>query len=79
MIGKQLVVVVKLNDDKSSSKVTEFMTIEKELDVPEEVKLAETKLVAKPKISKIAEANAATEKEEVKDDSQEDEKSDLPF
>lgn len=76
MIGKQIKVVVKLNADETSNKVTDFMAIDEELEVPEEVKIAPTKLVAKPKISKIADANAATEE---KSEEKKDEDSTLPF
>lgn len=49
LIGAQLRITVKLNDDKTGNKVTEFMSIKKELPVPEDVKLeGEFKLKAEP-------------------------------
>lgn len=80
MIGKQLKVVVKLNEEETSSKVSDFMVIKKELDVPEEVKIAETSLLSRPKISKIADANESVEAKEVDaKDASAVEGSDLPF
>lgn len=50
LIGKQLRVSVKLNEEGSANKITEFMAIKKELDVPETVKIASVakKVLAKP-------------------------------
>lgn len=36
LIGKQLMIVVKQNADKTGNKVTDFMVIKKELDVPKD-------------------------------------------
>jgi hypothetical protein len=50
LIGKQLRVSVKFNAEKTGNKVTEFMAIKKEIELPETVKLAEVakKMLAKP-------------------------------
>jgi hypothetical protein len=50
LIGKQLRVMVKLNEDKTGNKVVEFMSIKQELAVPETVKVAAVskKMVARP-------------------------------
>lgn len=72
LIGKQLKVVVKLNEDRN--KITEFLQIKAELDVPEEIKIAETKLTAKPAAGLKANKSTKSSEEE-----KEEVKSDLPF
>jgi hypothetical protein len=51
LIGKQLRITVKLNDDKTNNKITEFMAIKKELAVPETLNVADVpkKHLATPK------------------------------
>lgn len=48
LIGKQVRVSVKFNDDKTGNKITDFMSIKEELKVSEDIKIASPDLVAKP-------------------------------
>lgn len=50
LIGKQLRVMVKMNEDKTGNKIVQFMGIKKELPVPETVKVAAVskKALARP-------------------------------
>ena len=60
LIGKQLRVMVKMNDEKTGNKIVQFMGIKKELPVPETVKVAA--------VSKKALARPNAQHEELQDD-----------
>jgi hypothetical protein len=85
LIGKQLRIIVKLNDDKSNNKITDFMAIKKELAIPEEVVIARVPKSMLPKNRQNdpepeAEEEAKPEKKEKAEPEADAEgKSDLPF
>jgi len=55
LIGKQVRVSVKLNDDKTRNKVADFMTIKAEMKVPEKVEIVTIgkSMVAKPMTGQV--------------------------
>lgn len=92
LIGKQLRIIVKLNDDKTNNKVTDFMAVKKELEIPESVTIAKVPKKMLPKNrqddpeedepeakeeAKPAKEKKAEPESEVK--TEEKGKSDLPF
>lgn len=78
LIGKQLRVVVKLNDDKTNNKVTDFMAIKKELGIPDEVVIAK---VPKKMLPKNRQDDTEENLDPVKETEEKatEKKSDLPF
>jgi hypothetical protein len=81
LIGKQLRIAVKMNDDKTNNKVTDFMAIKKELEISSEIKVAQPKSVAQPKVGAMDSTPAKSvtneQPEEVK--SEEPKTDDIPF
>lgn len=73
LIGRQLRITVKLNDDKTGNKVTEFMAIKKEMDVPDTIKVA---TVSKKMSAKVSEPTNSKHKE-LEDDEPKKEKEPL--
>lgn len=78
LIGKQVRISVKLNNEKTRNKVADFMTIKAEIELPEFVKVAEVakKMVAKP-AAKAVEDDKPVESEAESEESEEGK--DLPF
>lgn len=78
LIGKQVRISVKLNNEKTRNKVADFMTIKAEIELPEFVKVAEVakKMVAKP-AAKAVEDDKPVEPEAESEESEEGK--DLPF
>lgn len=65
MIGKQLRVSVKINEEGTANKVSDFMAIKKELEVPEDVKIAPVakKHLAKPGADAAANVKGSDQEE----------------
>lgn len=76
LIGKQLRVTVKLNQDGTGNRITEFMAIKKELDVPDTITIARVpaKMLAKP-----GETKSVSKKSDSKESETEENHEPLPF